>query len=730
MDSVVNVSVSDFSVLSGLPQINQEGIGISSEEYMTEFTINRGFKKLLANDIYIDTILTNYGTYLQNTVKPHIADATIHFPWNDVITLVRNVEGITEDTVIRLPINKSVSYIKQMIKNVPRNLNGHTLLFEFCVPQSAVDDNQSTAITLRSFVYTTIDGVQQLLNPTLTLADRGIVFDNFYGGTLIVTGTTTPVNDYDPDGNVISDFFNNWVTGMSAGAIINNYQYDMIQADSPENLLVETTNQLKSLLTISGTGINVNFAPLSFRNCQCDTYLFRLMCHNTINSSSVSINYDDYDLPTYEDIVMFWPIEGSYSPYVLNNEYISSSTLDYELKLPIDPTTKTTMVLDEANYKTAEVINRSKVYKNPDSYNGEPIQCYLLNESGTLATDNIAYFYFNNDSTNRNAKGFTTAMEFKNFIYNFSDVIYGDVVDDSVKRGITLAFWGNKRYNDTVGMPFLCDINDTIEGTKVYGFELGTNGFISYSNKQAMDDSSNESNELYTVVPEGVIGAGNATLQDTTDQWVLYVIEIEEFYGKINKTDDHINYIEKQNWSSGKSGSVVSELMWQISMKIGYYNEETESYDFTRVTSPKLASDGAINHYNKDTCVMKPVMQPLIDENTNIPNDTVRMFRIGSNYYDTTIASKHVWRGALRNMIIFNQIYSNERKLVGYMKQGIQSYYDWNNKGDLEIIKSIGSNSAIGSLSAFNVKNLDVNNCYLKQHVKSVTFTKETDGTV
>ena len=47
MSTVVNVSVSDFSLLSGLPQINTEGIGI--QPMMANITI--GFKFLGGSDL-------------------------------------------------------------------------------------------------------------------------------------------------------------------------------------------------------------------------------------------------------------------------------------------------------------------------------------------------------------------------------------------------------------------------------------------------------------------------------------------------------------------------------------------------------------------------------------------------------------------------------------------------------------------------------------------------------
>lgn len=733
MDIVSTVSITDFSILSGIPHVNAEKVSISSEEYMTEYTINRGLLKLLENDIYINEMLSYYGTFLQDVVKPHINDVSIHFPWSDVTDLVSKVNGLSEDIVVRLPINKSVSYIKQLIKNVPRNLNGHIVLFEFCVPESAVQEEVDTALSLRKYIVKDIDGTSQLLNPVFSVSDRNVVFDDFYGGTLIITGTTIPVNDI-KNGEVDTEFFDNWVTGMSAGIVINDYQYNMIQADSPRKMLTNSTNQLKSMVNITGTGINVNYAPLSVRNCQCDVFVYNLTLHNNISSSEIFIDYDDYDLPTYEDIVLFWPMEEHFKPLVVNSEYIDAVSLDFEI------TPEPTMP-QKANYKAKNsdgtvtlIVTDSKRFRNPDNKTqGDKVDCFIINEGITIDPSNAIdastiYYLLKGDVSLRNGSGYTPASAFKNFMYNFADIIYSDVKDDTVKRGITLCFWGNSKVNDTTGMPFISDINYKKAGdNKIYGFELSQTGFKSYYylNSDVNDTSTVTQVNNDMLLPEDVL-AGIGGLQTTTNTWLLYIIEIEEFYGIIDYKNDMKVKITDKPW-----GDKDSDVLWQINMKVGYYDPISDSFTIQRLTSPKTDEKGTDR--NIDTVVYKPQMQQLFDPTTLKPNENVAMFRIGSNHFvsgsDVEELGKRVWRGSLRNFMIFNQIYDNERKMMGYMKQGIQSYYDWNNKGDLEIIKSINSNSAIGSLSAFSVKNLDVNNCYLKQHVKSLKIT-EVDKTI
>lgn len=104
-------------------------------------TINRGFLNLLNNDYYLDLKTTAINKILDGNLFTHISDTNIHFPWEKVEELFKNTIGLTKSTIVRIPIYKNeqdfgLSKIKQIISDIPRNLNNYTLVIEFCIPVS------------------------------------------------------------------------------------------------------------------------------------------------------------------------------------------------------------------------------------------------------------------------------------------------------------------------------------------------------------------------------------------------------------------------------------------------------------------------------------------------------------------------------------------------------------------------------------------------------------------
>ena len=79
--------------------------------------------------------------YLENNIEEHIMDTSIHFPFSQVDTLVTKLVGLTKSTIVRIPTyvpgeEVDIGYVKDIIKKMPKNLGGYSLIFEFCVPVS------------------------------------------------------------------------------------------------------------------------------------------------------------------------------------------------------------------------------------------------------------------------------------------------------------------------------------------------------------------------------------------------------------------------------------------------------------------------------------------------------------------------------------------------------------------------------------------------------------------
>ena len=147
---------------------------------------------LLQNDYYLETRghifsneilgLNSNVDYVKNLLETHISNDTVHNYDNSTIKyttynitkeyktevqIKEDDDVLRENKVIFLPITKSAGDLNQIISNVPKNLNGNTLVFLFTVPSD----------------YESISG-KFILN----VKHDSINFENFSNGTLIILG--------------------------------------------------------------------------------------------------------------------------------------------------------------------------------------------------------------------------------------------------------------------------------------------------------------------------------------------------------------------------------------------------------------------------------------------------------------------------------------------------------------------------------------------------------------
>ena len=70
-----------------------------------------------------------------------------------------------------------------------------------------------------------------------------------------------------------------------------------------------------------GLSLNGNYSIVSFKNVNCDTYIFNVKLENTIQPSR-TYNLKDYFYPEENNIIAYWPLASDFKPQILNPEYM------------------------------------------------------------------------------------------------------------------------------------------------------------------------------------------------------------------------------------------------------------------------------------------------------------------------------------------------------------------------------------------------------------------------
>ena len=138
---------------AGLPWTNPQKITIKSDEYVSDMTLNRGLLALLNNDYYLDLKSEAINKYLENVMDEHINNSDIHISFSQINQLIKNLAVLTKSTIVRIPTmyeneQYDIGKIKEIIKNMPKNLGGYSLIFEFCCPVSKLIASGKTAINI------------------------------------------------------------------------------------------------------------------------------------------------------------------------------------------------------------------------------------------------------------------------------------------------------------------------------------------------------------------------------------------------------------------------------------------------------------------------------------------------------------------------------------------------------------------------------------------------------
>lgn len=626
---------------------------------------------LLNNDYYLDLKTEAINLSVENVIKQHIEDDNIHFPWEKVEALIKATAGITKNTVYRLPLYQNnqtfgISKLKQIITDCPKNLNRYNLIFEFCIPASEailplglsidsekenyyknklklspddIDNNTKISPERLNQIYLTKD-----------IKDSNFSFDTFYGGNLIIYGNTYFFIDDISNPEIFNVEASEYVTTQT----LKHLQKQIINATTP------TSNQ--KIITLKGRGINAKYSVLSLRNNFNDCYVFNLKIENTLKDGDI-INYNDYDFPEFNDIIIYWPMNKNLIPQIINTDYLNENE-QYILQ------SQSIMI---TNVLTTENIDPAL----------KSIQAPIMNTIDNEKVDGITYpgyMWLDKRPIDGDTESKIQSNDIKNIIYNKT----------GKNPNTTIIVWGYQTERDSHNNPFLSDYNcDTKQGL-----------YISHEViKRNFEDFTNNSPDA----KETFLTDFSKIEDDVLNNWVMYVYEFQHAGGEPPK---HLPWT-----NSAWSNSPVTDKM-RINVRAVFRKKgENQIQSVLLLPTESNLAHGTLNEFEI----------PLIEETTNLNFFGCKYANILNSV--NPLDGWALWNGAARNIIMFNKFLS-EAQLINLYSKLINEYYEWAEFGEYEVIKKLNQNSYLGSLYAYNTRNLNVEGCIFTQNIKTLNNIK------
>lgn len=613
---------------------------------------------------------------------------------------------------IRIPVYSNtqltISELKNIVANTPKNLNNNTLVFQFCIPASVavqnayklsgipgfqsditMDSPSSSTFYMNKLALTFADYQSQkqfrlnnsrknkllpqdIQNPqllTIDLERYNLSFNYFYGGDVIVWGNNKWfINDIQLHKSDTSDVISAVVNKNLILKEVIGYEISQTLKYLQNNIInCKTPTQSQQLLTVKSNSFNINYSALSFRNNYTDTYLYNMKIENTLSANTI-IYIKQYDQVQYNDIIAYWTLEKDGTPQILNKEYLGitekfqlqSKNAKYEFVNPVTLSTEITGDISTVMLNTQ---------KNEDQF-------------GILYP---GFLYFDKLSEDGNIYEKTQSNIIKNILYN----------KDGKTPNVTLAVWCYQHNDlDNTNNPIISD----------YDFSTLSGIYVSPDMIKMRQSLSNIStNDIWNTIPTQFIN----NYAELLDKWVLYFYEFQHTNamqpGWINKIKENggisLNEQLLKNPIPGKM---------RINVHVVYRNKEGKVIH-------RLLLPTRQNFIQQDTDVTSFNI-PGIDPLKNVVIGGVKIWDVNSS---TPTDGYALWNGRLRNILLLNTFLSHDQMCNMYINS-IHTYYNWAEIGEYQIVSKIDKYSFLGSVYTYNTRNINVEGCILKQNIKTL----------
>ncbi len=652
---------------AGLPWTNPAQITIKSSEFINDVTINRGLLNLLNNDYYLDLKSEAINQYLEEVVKAHINDTEIHFEWQDVLDLFNRISCLTANTGWRIPLWKSndsamtVAEIMKIINNIPKNLNGYTLIIELAIPLTKVSDvvNSNYKITFDSSSANSPKTSNENIR-TYELNNKSIIFEDFFGGTLIIWAN----NEYYIDNITTPDIFDN---EMSTTEVAETMSFLQKNINNAKDVSVLDSDNNK-LINFVGTGVNSHLSLIALYNLNCDTYIYNLAVTNTLSSMddiSGIINISQF--PEANDVIGLWPLEKNSNIEYVNNQFLSQYS------------------------ENSLIATRNNNYSTRDLYQEvDQISAALLNKFDDITLydgDQPDYYTFDADYSEVSK---VNSNKIREIVYNLK----------YKTPNTTMAFWAKLDDSNTNAPIF---IDKTID--EPYS------GFSLYLNRVCRADTNdvvgyNSSHQEYIVSHQ---------TNNYVGKWAFYVIEFMHADADLTKVKNRAPYNKANILAESPSGTNM-----RVNMSIYWANTENgiPTTESTITSALLLPSDAT---YQSDSLTEDSLIAAGYEfKQPEYNNDNiVKLFANQINQISDvdTIFNWDMFSGYIRNIMFFNK-FLTIKEINGIFNSGPGvNTYDWYELGESDIMNNINTSSYIGSIYAFNVNHLMATNIKTTQNM-------------
>lgn len=536
-------------------------------------------------------------------------------------------------------------------------------MFEFCIPVSEainslnLSKNESDSNYYKNVLKLspddissiTKDGPTELNERYLTkdIQDSNFSFDTFYGGNLIIYGNTYFFIDDIENPNIFDQEADEYTTTQT----LKYVQQQIIKSVTPSSD--------QKMITLQGRGINAKYSVLSLRNNFNDCYVFNLKIENTLKDGD-KINYNDYNFPEFNDIIIYWPMNKNFVPQIINTDYLNESE-QYILQ------SQSTLI---SNVNVDGNIN-------PKLQN---VSAPIMNTTLNKPTNDLSYpgyLWLDKRQSDGDIEAKTQSNDLKNIIYNKT----------GKNPNTTIIFWGYQTISDSHNNPFLSDYNcDTKKGLYI-SHEIIKKNFENFV------DTTEDTNETFLT--------DFSKIEDIAlNNWVMYVFEFQHNGGEI-PTD-------RAPWTTTAWKLPPKEGQMRINIR-AYYREKGND---TTKNILLLPTQSNLN-YNK----LNEFEIPIIEETTNLNFFGCKYANILNSV--NPLDGWALWNGAARNILVFNKFLA-EAQLTNLYNKFIDEFYEWAEFGEFEVIKSLNENSYLGSLYAYNTKNLNIESCSFIQNIKNL----------
>lgn len=541
----------------------------------------------------------------------------------------------------------------------------------------------------------------------LDLENNNISFNYFYGGDLIIWGNNYWfANDIEQvksetSAEIIYNINSNLVTVLNEDFGVSE-TIRFLQTVISANLDVKEN---QGLITIKSNSINVNYSTLSFRNNYSDIYLYNLKIENTLSSGDI-IYKQYYDIIQYNSIIAFWPLEKNGIPTIINEQYLPktqsftllSQNIKYLSGLNVQFNHTISSSLPE-NFETSDIPISSIFNISASTMN----TTNNLNNVGVL---NPGFFHFDILSENGNINVKTQSNYIKDIIYN----------KNNKTPNITIGIWCYQQANDFTNNPFITDY----DFATLSGIIIGPD--VIEMRYPSLPSQLNKTKDIW-YIRDTDFSNYNHQLRN---KWVLYFYEFQ------HSTSAPLYWPENLENNNGK---VVNEFILQSNTLNNKYTSKNPEPGFMRVNIHAIYTDKNNKIVHK---ILAPTYEDVYENNAEvtafkIPDiDPIKNLIIGGVKLNSVISNVPtdgyaLWNGKMRNLIILNT-YLTHNQMCNYYRSSIQSEYIWAQSGQFNVINSIGDYSFLGSLYAYNTRNLNVQGCILKQnvkHLKDITFNTD-----